>query len=71
MTETYVAQTLIAPRKYIQGRGLLSSLGKYVSELGKDALVVADETVWGLVREQAGQSSSAGRRTTDRGDVRR
>jgi glycerol dehydrogenase len=58
MTETYVAQTLIAPRKYIQGRGLLSSLGKYVGELGKDALVVADGTVWGLVREQAGQSSA-------------
>jgi glycerol dehydrogenase-like iron-containing ADH family enzyme len=56
MTETYVAQALIAPRKYVQGRSLLSSLGKYVEELGKDALVIADEGVWGLVREQVERS---------------
>ena len=42
MTEMYVPQTLVAPRKYVQGRDLLSSLGKYVEELGKDALVIAD-----------------------------
>jgi glycerol dehydrogenase len=53
---THVAQALIAPRKYVQGRGLLSSIGKYVAELGKDALVVADETVWQLVGEQAERS---------------
>jgi glycerol dehydrogenase len=56
MTATYGGQALIAPRKYVQGRGLISSLGTYVEELGRDALVVADETVWGLVREQAEQS---------------
>ena len=54
--EEYVAQALIAPRKYGQGRGVLSSLGRYVAELGKDALVIADGTVWGLVRAQAEQS---------------
>jgi glycerol dehydrogenase len=47
MPETYVPQALIAPKKYVQGRGLMSSLGKYVEELGKDALVIADEVVWG------------------------
>jgi hypothetical protein len=31
----YIAQTLIAPRKYVQGRGLLSSLGRYVEVLGR------------------------------------
>lgn len=68
MTETYVAQTLIAPKKYVQGRRLLSSLGKYVEELGKDALVVADATVWGLVREQAEQSlAEAGVRLVEQG----
>ncbi|MGN6170017.1 MAG: glycerol dehydrogenase [Solirubrobacteraceae bacterium] len=56
MAERYVAQALIAPRKYIRGRGLLSSIGKYVQELGRDALVIADESVWGLVREQVEQS---------------
>lgn len=56
MTEMYVAQVLVAPKKYVQGRGLLSSLGKYVEELGKDALVLADESVWGLVREKVEQS---------------
>jgi glycerol dehydrogenase-like iron-containing ADH family enzyme len=34
MAEAYVAQVLIAPRKYVQGRGVLSSLGRYVKELG-------------------------------------
>ena len=56
MTEIYVAQALIAPKKYVQGRGLLSSLGKYVEELGKDALVIADESVWRLVGEKVEQS---------------
>ena len=42
MPDTYVPQALIAPRKYVQGRGLLSSLGTYVRELGQDALVLAD-----------------------------
>ena len=61
MAETYVAQTLIAPRKYVQGRGLLSALGKYVEELGQDALVIADENVWALVREAVQQSLAAAR----------
>lgn len=51
MTGKYVAQSVIAPRKYVQGRGLLSSLGEYLGELGKDALVIADDGVWGLVHE--------------------
>jgi glycerol dehydrogenase len=58
MTQTAIAQTLIAPRKYVQGRGLLSSLGTYVEELGKDALVIADQTVWQLVREPAERSAA-------------
>jgi glycerol dehydrogenase len=56
MPETYVPQALIAPKKYVQGRGLMSSLGKYVEELGKDALVIADAVVWGLLRETVEQS---------------
>jgi glycerol dehydrogenase len=56
MGETTVAQALIAPRKYIQGRGLLSSLVTHVEELGTDALVVADEGVWEIVRETIEQA---------------
>lgn len=55
----YTAQTLIAPRKYVQGRGLLSSLGSYVEELGKDGLVIADEIVWGLVGKEVERSFAA------------
>ncbi|HYB27530.1 MAG TPA: iron-containing alcohol dehydrogenase [Solirubrobacteraceae bacterium] len=63
MTEMYVSQTLIAPRKYVQGRGLLSSLGKYVEELSKNALVIADESVWRLVRDKVeGSLAQAGLR---------
>ena len=38
-------QGRIAPRKYVSGRGVLAKLGKYVGELGHDALVIA-ETRW-------------------------
>jgi glycerol dehydrogenase len=43
-----IPQVLIGPRKYVQGRGVMTGLGKYVAELGHDALVIADESVWGL-----------------------
>lgn len=66
MAETYVAQALIAPRKYVQGRSVLSSLGRYVRELGEDALVIADEHVWGLLGESVARSlAAAGVRLTE------
>lgn len=34
MAETGTAQSLIAPRRYIQGRGVIASIGQHVSELG-------------------------------------
>lgn len=45
-------QALIGPRKYVQGRGVIVSIGRYVADLGKDALVLADETVWGLAGDK-------------------
>lgn len=66
MAETYVAQALIAPRKYVQGRDLLSSIGRYVSELGSEALVIADDRVWGLLGEGVVRSfEQAGVRLTE------
>ena len=34
MAETGTAQSLIAPRRYIQGRGVLASIGQHVGERG-------------------------------------
>ena len=42
-------QILIGPKKYVQGRGVMAEAGKYVADLGKDAVVIADGEVWGLV----------------------
>ncbi len=49
MTDIILQQALIAPKKYVQGRGVMAAVGKYVAELGKDALVIVDDTVWSLV----------------------
>jgi glycerol dehydrogenase len=40
---------LIAPRKYIQGRGVMSELGAYLKLLGKKPLVLWDSVVKGIV----------------------
>lgn len=50
------AQALIAPGKYLQGRGVMDGLGTHVAELGASAVVLADETVWGLIGERVASS---------------
>ena len=40
---------LIAPRKYVQGRGVLGEIGFYVGMLGKKPLVLWDSCVKGIV----------------------
>lgn len=40
---------LIGPKKYVQGRGVMAQIGKFVAQLGRDALVIADRDVWSLV----------------------
>jgi len=40
---------LIAPRKYVQGRGVLEEAGSYVGILGKKAMVLWDSVVKGVV----------------------
>ena len=42
-------RVLIAPRKYIQGRGVLGELGHYLSLLGRRPLVLWDGCVKGIV----------------------
>jgi glycerol dehydrogenase len=49
-------QALIGPRKYVQGRGVLRAIGGNVADLGDDALVIADDNVWGLVGKKLDKS---------------
>lgn len=56
MAEAGTIQSLIAPRRYIQGRGVLGSLGKHVAELGSQPLVIADENVWKLAGDRLSSS---------------
>ena len=49
-------KVLIAPSKYIQGRGVLSELGTYLKLLGKKPLVLWDPVVRGLVGATIEQS---------------
>lgn len=44
-------KVLIAPRKYVQGRGVLSEAGTYVAILGKKPMVLWDSCVKGIVGE--------------------
>lgn len=50
---------LIAPRKYIQGRGVLSELGDYLKMLGQKPLVLWDTCVKEIVAETVGASLQA------------
>jgi glycerol dehydrogenase len=44
-----VKSVLIAPHKYIQGRGILKELGNYLQALGRRPLLLWDECVKGIV----------------------
>ena len=46
-------KVLIAPRKYVQGRGVLGELGEYLKLLGDRPLVIWD----GAVKEVVGATS--------------
>src|SRR5258708_12704933 len=41
-----MAAAMISPRKYIQGRGVLSLAGEQIAPLGNSALLIADNAVW-------------------------
>ena len=56
MAEAGTVQSLIAPRRYIQGRGVLASIGKHVAEIGKQPLLIADDNVWKLAGDKLSAS---------------
>jgi glycerol dehydrogenase len=54
-----VKSILIAPHKYVQGRGVLGELGEYLKPLGQKALVLWDEVVKGIVGDTVSASLAA------------
>jgi glycerol dehydrogenase len=56
MAETEAVQSLIAPRRYIQGRGVVASIGKHVAEIGRQPLLIVDENVWKLAGDTLSSS---------------
>ena len=56
MADAGTVQSLIAPRRYIQGRGVLASIGQHVAELGQQPLLIADENVWKLTGDKLSAS---------------
>jgi glycerol dehydrogenase len=56
MAEAGMVQSLIAPRRYIQGRGVLASIGRHVAEIGRQPLLIADDNVWKLAGDKLSAS---------------
>lgn len=50
---------LIAPRKYVQGRGVIAEAGSYLAMLGKKPLLVWDATVKGIIGDALLSSATA------------
>lgn len=44
-------KVFISPAKYIQGAGVLGTIGEEVSKIGKTAFILADKTVWNITGE--------------------
>ncbi|TFJ94138.1 glycerol dehydrogenase [Lentibacillus salicampi] len=38
----------ISPAKYVQGKNAIQNIGGYVKDIGKETVVIADETVWDI-----------------------
>jgi glycerol dehydrogenase len=53
------AFALASPSRYIQGKDALASLGSHLAKLGGSPLLVADDTVWGIVEEAVTESFRA------------
>lgn len=53
-----MSRVFVSPGRYIQGEGVLSELGSYADQFGSHMLLLADETVLGIVRETVEQSLS-------------
>ncbi|MDJ0319530.1 glycerol dehydrogenase [Pseudarthrobacter sp. PS3-L1] len=52
-------RTLIAPSRYVQGKGAINRLGEFLAPLGSKPLLVADDMVWGFVAHDVESSLNA------------
>lgn len=52
-------RTLIAPGRYVQGKGAINRLGEFLAPLGSKPLLVADDMVWGFVAHDVESSLNA------------
>ncbi|MBK0331415.1 glycerol dehydrogenase [Brachybacterium sp. MASK1Z-5] len=50
---------LASPSRYVQGKGALDELGTHLAALGRNPLIVADDTVWGLFSQQVTDALAA------------
>lgn len=41
-----------SPSRYVQGQNAIHELGTYLKQLGTNPLLLADDTVWGLIEDQ-------------------
>ena len=40
-----------SPGRYVQGKGIVSSIAEETERLGSHALIIADEVVWNITEE--------------------
>ncbi|UNX54822.1 glycerol dehydrogenase [Georgenia sp. TF02-10] len=52
-------RSLIAPARYVQGRGAMARLGEFLKQIGSTPLLVADDEVWGFAGEAVTASLEA------------
>jgi len=52
MVTNAAASIFSTPSKYVQGKNIIGRLGEFVAPLGTSPIIVADDTVWGIVEEK-------------------
>ena len=66
MSTPVAVRTIISPARYVQAKGAMSRLGEFTAQIGSTPLVVADDVVWGLVKDQVTASFAAAGLTVER-----
>ena len=59
MSTPVPVRTVISPGRYVQGKGAITRLGEFTAQIGSAPLVVADDVVWELVKDQVTASFAA------------
>lgn len=65
-TPDFPIKTIIAPGRYVQGKGAIHRLGEYISQIGAKPLIVADDFVWGIVEADVTASFAGAALPVDR-----